>query len=264
MLLALFLSVAVPLSGPAHASGAVVSLGGRGAATASLDWTDLSLDVSAASHLRRGAWQDRRVQEQDALDELGPRISALASEIPVTVGFTAGRWLQGPPELAGGLRRGLKGWRVEETRYLAGGGVEMDAVLDLQDWLRPAVLVHAIEDPPRVPTDGPTGILIDARGTGFLPVYAPTVRTPAGTDVIALDRLGRVAAQTLAPVLYVLDPADPRTHGRIGDRPLFARGTHTDEGVLYLDAASSGPMLAHSAADALVAGALVVVVIDPP
>jgi hypothetical protein len=258
MLAALLLSIS------AHAAGAIVVLDSTPAQSASLDWTELRLEVSASSHLRRGAWQDRRVQEQDALDNLTPRILELASHVPVTAAFTADKWMDGHPTLADGLQRGLKGWRVDETRYFAEGGVEMDAVLDLQDWLRPAMLAHAMEDPPQVPKDGPTGILIDARGTGFKPVYAPTVRTTAGTEVVGLEQLGQAAAQTLAPVLYVLDPADPRTHARVGDAPLFARGTHTTDGVLILDGASSGPMLAHSAAEALVAGARVVMVIDPP
>jgi len=227
-----------------------------------VNWTDLRLEVTSRSDATRGAWKDRRVQEQDAVDRLAPRMSALAEDVAVTPERSASDVIDGDAELGLRLTEALKDWRVEETRYHATGGVEMDAALDLRTWLRPALASLAVAGEPPERPERVTGLVVDARGLPFEPSVAPTVLTADGTAIVRAQLLSEGTLRSRGPVLYVLDPADPRAAARAGGEPLFAQATAVKGGALVLAAAS--PAATDPALSDLVASGRVVIVMDPP
>ena len=253
--------LALLLSAPLGAEEAFVPVvedlpnGGR------IDWTSLRLEVSAGSDITIGAWKDRRVQEQDALDRLSPAIAKLAARVCVTPGSTAGDLMDGSSELATRLQEALHSWKIDETRYHSKGSVELDAALDLQAWLRPALTSLATSTVPPLPADAATGLVIDTRGLPFEPCLAPTVLQPDGTAIMRAQLLGEEAANLSTPVAYVSDPADPRVWKRVGDRPYLARAATVHSHELVLDPATAAGLPPETAA--LVARGKVVMVVEP-
>ena len=165
-------------------------------------------------------------------------------------------------ELARRLEDSLRRWNVDETTYNSRGGVEMNASLDLREWLRPALVALADSEAPALPTDGPTGILIDARGLTFRPSLAPTVSGPDGTVISRAQLVAADTARISSAVIYVLDPADARAVRRAGMEPLFARAASARGGELVLDAESARQLTSDPATPALVAHGKVVLVVS--
>lgn len=227
-----------------------------------VDWTNLKLVVDSRSDRTVGAWKDRRVQEQDALDSIAPRMDSAARRLPVTADSTAGDLYSGG-EVGARLEEGARSWQVTETRYHQSGGVEMAATLDLRTWLLPALAELAVADAPRLGTaeGAPTGIVVDARGLPFEPSLVPSISTVDAQPILRASLLAPALDARAAPVVYVTDPADPRAFNRAGARPLFSRAASADGAALVLPA---GDVLSPSAVVAgLVAARRVVIVIDP-
>ena len=225
-----------------------------------INWTELRLEVTARSDRTVGAWKDRRVQEQDAVDRLAPMMTALAEQVSVTPSQQADDLMDADEDLGRRLKGSLSDWRVSETRYQAGGGVEMDAALDLEAWLQPALQSLARPGEAPEPSEGPTGIVIDARGLSYSPSMAPTVLLADGTVVARAQVLAAGTLRLRSPVLYVTDPADPRAAERAGVDPLFAQATAVQGGGLVLAAASAAGV--HPDLPKLVAGGRVVLVVE--
>lgn len=234
----------------------------RSVGPGTVDWSELRLTVDSRSDRRVGAWKDRRVQEQDALDSLGPRMASAARRLPVTSESSAGD-LFGGGEVGERLEAGSKAWQVEETRYHQGGGVEMTATLDLRSWVFPALATLTTAQRPTLSlgeTD-PTGVVVDARGLPFEPSLVPTVVTADERPLVRAQLLAPAADARAAPVVYVTDPADPRASKRVGNRPVFARAESARGSLLVLGPGSTlgeVPQL-----PALVAARRLVVVVDP-
>jgi hypothetical protein len=229
-------------------------------AAGEIDWTTLRLTVASRSDRSQGAWHDRRMQEQDALDSLGPRVQSQATAIHITPTVTADDVLSSTDELSGRLNEELKSWKVTETRYHTSGGVEMTGELDLHTWLRPALLARASQAPSEGSPGDLTGLVLDARGESVPLSIAPVVLDPAGARVVALELASADALMTSAPVLYVTDPADPAAWSRAGDNPAFGRITDSRAGAWILSPDSTlgtDPRIAP-----LVAVGKVVVVVD--
>lgn len=229
-----------------------------------IDWSRLVLEVQAKSDMRVGAWMDRRVQEQDALDRLGPRVERLAQRVRVTPDTLAADMMAVEGELPRRLEDTVDDWRVVETRYRDGGTVEMVAELDLQRWLRPALRSLAAQD---APPDGPgevTGLVVDARGLPFEPCLAPRITGPTGTVIFGAQRLSEAAFELTAPVVYVTDPADPRAVERAGDRPRLVRAASVVRGgELVLDPAAARALESDPDLPGIAARGRVVVVVGP-
>ena len=227
----------------------------------SVNWTELTLTVESRSDRRVGAWKDRRVQEQDALDSLGPTLDGLVRRVRVTSAATAGDLMALPGALGAGLIERSADWKITETRYMGDGGVEMSAVLDLRAWLAPALAELTAGPVPDLPPEGPTGLVIDARGLGFSPALVPTVRAQSGQEVLSAAALARVVGDRQPPIVYVADPADPRAAARAGDRPLLARAVSAEGASVTVP--TSSPMVTDPAAPLLIAARKVVLVVDP-
>jgi len=230
-----------------------------------VNWTDMRLVVDSRSDRTVGAWKDRKVQEQDALDSIGPRIDAAARRVPVTSGSTAGDLFEVGGEVGARLEEGARGWQIDETRYHQGGGVEMSASINLRTWLLPALTGLATASAPSsevwTAEGRPTGLVIDARGLPFQPSLVPTVTTVDDRPVLGAQLLAPAIDARAAPVVYVTDPADPRAAARAGDAPMFAQAVSARGAKLVL-AAGSKMADAPELSD-LVAGRRIVVVVDP-
>lgn len=229
-----------------------------------IDWSRLVLEVQAQSDMRVGAWMDRRVQEQDALDRLGPRVERLAQRVRVTPDTLAVDLMSAEGELPRRLEDTVEDWRVVETRYHDGGAVEMLAELDLQRWLRPALRSLAAQEAPAAGPGDVTGLVVDARGLPFEPCLAPRVTAPTGAVLFGAQRLTADAFELAAPVVYVTDPADPRAVQRAGDRPLLVRAASVvGGGELVLDPAAARKLEADPDLPTIAARGRVVVVVGP-
>ncbi len=225
-----------------------------------INWTTLTIETRARSDRTMGAWMDRRVQEQDALDRVGPSLEALARAVPVRRDEPVDIILPGDDLLAARLDEGLRAWEVAETRYHEGGGVEMTARLNLLRWLSPLLDKKVGPSSEALPVDGPTGLLIDARGLPFGPSVVPELRTADLRVLMSLEMLGKDDGRYAIPVVYVSDPADPRAAARLGKAPAFLRPASAEAGVLVV-----GPSLPLAEPDLalLVAARRIVIVADP-
>ncbi len=226
-----------------------------------IDWSEMQLEVTVTSQHTTGAWQDRRLQEQDAHDQLTSIIDEVAADIEVSPGLTAGSLMSGSGVLADRLSDGLRRWGVEEARYHHSGGVALDGSLDLRTWLAPALIEQA--GAADLPIDGEaTGLLVDARGHRLTLTLSPELTTATGQRIMHVSAISEDTARMRTPVIYVRDPADPRAAARAGEAPLFATVGEVRDGVMILDAASAGRLSAQSQLPALVAAGRVVVVVD--
>jgi hypothetical protein len=234
-----------------------------------INWTTMELEVTSRSDRTIGAWKDVRIQEQDALERLKPLMEETARRVRYDPERQAGDLLisdeSGPsPKVARRLTDGLTSWRVRETRYLSNGGVEMDAVLELQRWLRPMFL-DAVQ--PAVVYDsnnGTTGVLVDARHLSFQPCMAPEVHTDGGALLIHPGAVRSEVLRMRSPVAYVRDPADPLAIQRAGQHPFFVTAVASKQGcVLTLSPADSQLLSANPGFAKVVAAAQVVLVVSP-
>ena len=229
-----------------------------------IDWSALRLEVTITSNHSRGAWQDRRLQEQDALDQLNARMSYLAGEVPITAELTAGDIMSAGGDLGDRLSAGADRWTVEEARYYTRGGVELVGVLDLRTWLWPALVELAEGEPlPEAEAAAATGLLVDARGLDVDLSMCPTLQTASGVTVLSPVLYSDDAARRRAPVLYVSDPADPRAAKRAGSAPMMVQAASVDEsGAIVLG--TPGARLAKDATvSAIVSRGDVVIVVSP-
>jgi hypothetical protein len=227
-----------------------------------VNWTNLQLVVDSRSDRRVGAWKDRRMQEQDALDSIAPRMEEAAHRVPVTANATAGDLYTGG-EVGERLEEGARGWQISETRYHESGGVEMAATLDIRTWLLPALAQLATAEPITADMSdmAATGLVVDARGLPFELSLVPTIATVDAQPIVKASLLAPAMDARAAPVVYVTDPADPRAYARAGARPMFARATSADGASLML--APDASITPSPAVAALVAGRRVVVIVDP-
>jgi hypothetical protein len=229
MWIALLLAAAPPITGPA--AGGVI------------DWSAGTITVTARSQAQTGAWRDRRLQEQDALDHLQPLVTAALETVCVAKGVSGHDLLSRSGDVGAALAAGVKGWEVVETRYFEKGGVEMDARIDLAKWLGP---VRSKAPPTR------TGVIVDARGLDVTPCAYPLLEVDGkvlwsvSDDVLPL------------PALFVSDLQDARIAARLGEHPITVRATAAGKGSLTIDPTSAALVDAQA-----VAARLLVVVVDP-
>lgn len=226
-----------------------------------IDWTRMVLEVDASSELRIGAWKDRRIQEQDALDRLGPRVERLAQRVRLTPDTLAADLLADEGDLSRRLRDSVDDWEVVEASYHDSGLVRLTAELDLRAWLRPALASLASAEAPPTSSGQATGIVVDARALPFEPCLAPRLTAPSGAVLFGAQRLSTQAFELDTPVVYVVDPADPRAVARAGERPILVRAASVQRGgELVLDPLSARLLDQHPDTAALAAQGRVVIV----
>jgi hypothetical protein len=218
-----------------------------------IDWTTGTLTVTSKSQRQTGAWKDRRLQEQDALDRLQSLVTDAVKGLCVAKDLSGQDLVADRNDIAQRLQEGLDDWEVVETRYHGEGGVEMDAALDLAAWIRPA-LGHPHDDP------GDTiGLVIDARGLAVEPCMAPVLLGVDGSGLWPVT----VAPPLDGPVLFVSDPSDPRVAARVGTHPRTLRATAADGGGIVLDPSSVSALLSDGALATVRSAGRIAIVLDP-
>lgn len=224
-----------------------------------VDWSLLTLEV----------WTDtvgRPTQTLEAVEQLGRREVDVAFQqsvgrVRVTSSSLLGQ-LVADPRLGAAVQSRLPRWNVTEAVYGTSGRVSLSASLSLQDLLQPWTLqiAKAGSAPPVDPAD-PTGLLVDARGTGARPAFCPRLLDPDRRPLYA-GELYEEQAVTLAPFLFVPDPAHPLA-ALAGASPVWVRAIEREgESDLVVDAAGAARIAELS--DTLLGRGRVVVVVDPP
>jgi len=229
-----------------------------------IDWTEQTLVVQASGVKGSGAMSDLKAIEQAARTILAPNLESVARQVRVDGPVAAGVLLDGDDMVSEMLGENLLRWRVIETRYYTSGRVELTAELDLQPWLSPAVIgvADGREDATLDPKQ--SGVVIDARGTGLKPSFAPRVLDGAGGTVYSAISLSRESASRVAPAVWVTDPADPQASERAGETPLFILADDVQDGCeVVLDPRDAALLKVLADETDLLARGRVVVIVDP-
>jgi hypothetical protein len=199
---------------------------------ATIDWTHMVLSMTEQARPAPGARAELQVVEQQARVQLGPRLLEAAGRVRLDHDTTVRDLIASGSSLGEHLGQESSSWHVAEARYHSSGLVEIQAVLDLATWLRPAAYAGAADgDPPTGERSSFTGIVIDARGLDAEGALAPRVLSPQGEELFDIDRVHEAVARKQTVVQYVTDPADPLAFRRAGDSPLLLRAERAEDGV---------------------------------
>ena len=187
-----------------------------------IDWTRLVLTVEQGA-MGYGVGANRRAVEQEARRLVGPGMLMGARAVTVSEGLMFPQ-VEEDPVLGEATRSRVERWAVTEGRYFASGRVELLGELSLQELLKPWALGRALPLPAEPPGEGePTGLVIDARGTGAKPAYSPRVLAPDG-KVWFDPAMWEDFAIKNAPVVYVPGPDHPAV-ARAGASPITLKAT---------------------------------------
>jgi hypothetical protein len=216
---------------PADRTSNVVEVLGQGV---SIDWTRLDLEVAVGAN---GA----SAQMLEATEQLARRsIEAAYQQSVGSVRVTADARvadLVADVELGDAIRSRISRWEVTEATYHTGGAVDLRAELSLQELLRPWAI--QIARPGVLPADGvtpgagPSGVVVDARGTGLRPAYVVRLVSIDG-QVLYGGELWEESAVAIPPFLFVGDPAHPGA-AIAGERPAFVVATAVRDGDLVVN-----------------------------
>lgn len=184
-----------------------------------------------------------------------------AKGVRVTGEQTVGGALAADPGLRAQVEGAVKGFRVVgKPRYFSDGGVEMDVEVPL-DGVGAAVLPAGGSPPAAAPGEaGPTGILVDARGTGLAPALAPRLVDEKGLELYGAGAVAAEARKRSGVAGWASDPAAARKDHleRLGDRPLEVKAVRAQGSDAVLGDAAATAL--QGAAGPLAAGKVVFVV----
>ncbi len=226
-----------------------------------VDWGRGVLCARAASSGGSGLLTSPRTLEQEAWLRLESQLHDQAALVRVSSDLLAGDLMAGEDPLALRLSEGLQTWRVTTTRYRRSGQVELEAELVLRDWLRPALSGWVSADRPRRQEQGPTGLVVDARGLAVTPALVPRLLAPDQSVLFGPGHLVLGQLSTHPPVVWVTDPADALATSHAGTAPVFVGiGAVVQGSDLVLEPAQLAP---RDDLDAALSRGRVVVVVDP-
>lgn len=255
----LALGIALAAAAAPERSGDPAPVRQRLAEDVVIDWTRLVVEVTTRAR-GHGVGATPKALEARALEAIGPQMAWAALRVPVAGGLTVDDLL-GDDSLKDALPARAERWDVAEARYLTSGRVELVAELPLQELLKPWALLEA-PLPPRPDVDTAfTGVVVDARGTGARPCYAPRLVHPHDGELWS-GRLWDDTALFQAPVVWVTDPADPAS-ARAGTNPLMVVAVETQGGDLVLGDDDRVRFRTGIQTSRVVGEGTVVVVIDP-
>jgi hypothetical protein len=164
-----------------------------------LDWTDLQLRVSGGAG--GASPSDYRMVEELGRRVVAATMSDAVEQIPVTADIDLGDVI-GAEAYAAAIRARVSRWEVVEATYGTSGRVDLVAQLDVQQLLLPWLIERTRRgsSPPR--TTGEVGVVVDARGTGFRPVYVLSLVSPSGEVLYSGDLWEEPSVDT-PPFTYV-------------------------------------------------------------
>ena len=175
------------------------------------NWTELRLEVVGVA-VDPTLALDTKPLEQRAITAIDARVGDDCARVP----------LRGEVTLADVAPRvaaeALNSWTISEGRYHENGVVEVVGVVELQPLAAGWMSKRAVPGPP-LTGEGATGVVVDLRGTGIRPTYAPVIVDKQG-EVLYDSVLWADVAFLRAPVVWVSDPAHPEAQ-RAGASPSF-------------------------------------------
>ena len=230
-----------------------------------VDWAGERLVSTASSSRGTGHQEPFEVLEGRAREVLGPTVLQRARKVRLTSTRTAGEFMESGDLVADRLDDNLSSWDASEVRYRTSGIVEVDAVLDLHDWMRSALTLLATGRERASPVTGETtGVVLDARAHDVRPCIAPRVLDPSGGVVYGLEVVAPGTMALRSPVQWVDDAADVRAAQRAGEHPLFVRVASVKDGCdLVVSAPDAESIRTAAEATAFLVQAHVVAVVRP-
>ncbi len=173
------------------------------------------------------------------LDALRNCLEALKG-VQLQSGQTVGGAMASDATLSGkveGLVRGFK--VVGKPRYFSDGGVEMDVEVPLEGALSDALLPR-----PQGKADGPTSLVIDARGQKLVPALAPRILDEAGKELYGPASLGEAGRRAGGAAAYArdLDAARATMKDRIGERPIVVKAVRAQGSDVVLSGADAASL----------------------
>ena len=246
--------IALALAGAAWAEDPadVIEVVGHGV---QIDWTTLRMEVSAG-------WKGAGPEGIEAVEQIARRsVEAAYQQAVGSVRITADARvadLVADSELGAAIRSRISRWEVDEATYTTTGRVDLHAVLSLQDLLRPWALQIARSGAPPVEAGKPTGLIVDARGTGLAPAYALRLVSEDGR-VLYAGELWEERAVAIPPYRFVTDPAHPAASDA-GDDPVMLVASGSSGADLLLP--REGVQRLAEAGEGLLGRVTVIVVVD--
>ncbi len=222
-----------------------------------VNWTTMTLEVSNSAQ-GRGVAATRKVVEASARHDLREQVQSAVGGVHVARDVYVDDLLRDPDLMDAVEARSVR-WAVGETRYYGSGRIEVIAELELLDLLKP-FNVHVQHVRPVVLREPAlTGVIIDARGTGASPSWAPEILAP-NNRVLWDGGLWSDVAGSTTPVFWLPDPAHSAIV-RVGEDPLIVQAERSGDGILvleYMDAVRFRTALQDS--DVLRIGAIAIIV----
>ncbi len=167
---------------------------------AKINWSAVQLEVVGTS-ATAAPGVSRSAREQTAIGQAQAALSAWVGAVPLLPGQTSGA-------LPGfDAARAVERWAVIETRYSASGVVEVVAAVDLRAAFAPWSLSRSVQAEVK-PPQGPSGVVIDARGLAVPFSFSPQLVSEAG-ELLYDGALWRTSAFDQAPAVWVTTAAAP-------------------------------------------------------
>ena len=230
------LVLAVPLSALAQGTG--------------VDWQRQVLrvtgdgppDVKASnpSQARLGA---ERSAKEDAFKDLLEQVKGVRLRADRTVGEEMAR-----EETRLKVEEVLRGYKVVQTRYFSDSGVQLEVEVPLgaltSVLVAPATTTEpAAKDaqPKKAAKAKHTGLVVDARKPGMVPMLAPRVLDASGQPVYGVETLSEEARRTRGVAGFFGSLELARKSARVGERPLVLEAARVEgsDVVLGPDAAKA-------------------------
>jgi hypothetical protein len=226
------LVLAVPLSALAQGTG--------------VDWQRQVLrvtgdgppDVKASnpSQARLGA---ERSAKEDAFKDLLEQVKGVRLRADRTVGDEMAR-----EEIRLKVEEVLRGYKVVQKRFFSDSGVQLEVEVPLGALLSVLVAPEpASKDaqPTKAAEAKHTGLVVDARKLGLVPMLAPRVLDASGQPVYGVETLSEEARRTRGVAGFFGSLEQARKSTRVGERPLVLEASRVEgsDVVLGPDAAKA-------------------------
>jgi hypothetical protein len=204
-----------------------------------IDWIDQRV-VAAGTGVPRldvGPPKARVLAERAALIDARRNLLEVIQGVHIDAETTVGRLMTPKTAITHRVEGVIRFSVIDSIQHLEDGTVRTTVSMPLPGRLATAFAPLPVSPPkagkataaPGVPTRGPSGLIIDARGIGFLPCWKPQIYL---NDELLYPgpNVDRQQAARFGFVRYVRDAAPKAPDPRVGDRPLRVRAAATNSG----------------------------------
>ena len=213
-------------------------------AGAEVDWAEGVIRVTGSGppdFRAQNPAQARLAAEKSAQEDALRNVLASAAALPVQPGQSLETLFNAGPDRER-LVQLVRSFRVREKRYYSDNGLQVDVELPLA-----ALAAAAIQGPPAgsINTKGEwefTGLLVDARGLGVLPVLAPRLVDESGQVLYAPEWLSAEARGKVGVAAFFKGMERALKHPRVGDRPLVLKASAVKGAELVLSSSAAAKL----------------------